>query len=214
MRRIVLISLFSTIILLSAGCKKIIDPELDYSPRSYISEAEGGTFIFNIECNTTWTIEDYGSTITATITPLEGEGNDVVTVVIPENKTGATEQVKFKITAQGTEEYVVDYATITINPALFVWVDNSKIELPAAGGGRLVHVTANKPWSANGVTVTKSGSNTSWCNITYLESQSNLELNISADANKSGQTRYATFTLSLDEYPNVNCVIEVSQESL
>lgn len=214
MKRIITFALVAAVGFLSVGCKKVVEPELDYYPKSFISEAEGGTYTFKIECNTTWTIEDSKSTVSATIQPLQGEGNDVVTVTVPENNTGAVQQVRIKISAKGTETVVVDYGTITINAKPFIGIDNSRIELPAQGGGRLVHVTANGPWSANGVTVTKAGSNSSWCDITRLESDNNIELNISAGANESGDPRYAKFILSLDANPDVNCVVEVSQEAL
>ena len=214
MKRFLTSSLIVLTVIFSVGCKKTIDPEVTVSPRAQMSDYKGGTFTYKITCNTTWEVEDYESTIEATVTPTSGEGNDVVTVTLPENTTFTEQQYKFQVTAKGTDQKDFAYGVVSIKPTPFIYVDNSSIELPAEGGGRLVHVTAIGDWFANGFTVTKGGSNTSWCNVTVLESSKNKEINISADVNDTGVPRYAQFVLSLNDYPDVKCVIDIQQQPL
>lgn len=199
----------------ATGCHKKLEPTLEIVPSSQSADYRGGVFEFQIKCNTVWSVEDANSTIVpSSFSPETSEKDGILTVAVPENNTKSAAQVRLRIKAEGSETNIYEYVIVTLSGKPFVEVDNSSIELPASGGGRLVHVSASSAWSAKGVTVTKAGTNDSWCSATALEASNNIELNLSADANNTGAARYAQFVLSLDNDPTVKCTVEVCQPSL
>ena len=203
------------IVLAATGCHKKLTPELEVVPSSQSGDYRGGVFDFQIKCNTVWSVEASDSTIEPSdYSPVSAEGDGTLTIAVPENESKSAQQVRLRIKAEGDESNLYEYVVVTLSGKPFIEVDNSRIELPASGGGRLVHVSASSLWSAKGVTVTKAGTNDSWCNATALNSDGNIELNLSADANNSGRERYALFTLSLDNDSSVQCTVEVCQKSL
>ena len=215
MKKLHYILFIAAIALAATGCHKKLTPELEIVPSSQSGDYRGGVFDFQVKCNTVWSVEESDSTIEPSdFAPVSGEGDGTLTIKVPENDSKSAVQVRLRIKAEGDETNLYEYVIVTLSGKPFIEVDNSSVELPAAGGGRLVHISASSSWNAKGITVTKAGTNDSWCNATALEADGNIELNLSADVNDSGNTRFARFTLSLDNDPSVMCTVDVCQSSL
>ncbi|MBP5504492.1 MAG: BACON domain-containing protein [Bacteroidales bacterium] len=161
-----------------------ITPSLNYVPYT------GGTVDVTIMTELPWKVV-LEEGCPATVSKVNGVGDDVVRVDIPATENWTTSCVKVQFYCRSTAGSSYKYAYITQGYKPYISVSGEAPTLPAEGGILQLYVTANAPWTASsdtpGVTFQPAG-----------EGIGSFTVNVNVPANTTGAVRKITVIFAID----------------
>lgn len=167
------------------------EPKITVSSNFSELSASGGEVELAVYSNASWSASC--STSGVSISPRSGEGDDVVTVSIPETTSAREIRVEFTATLNGKS--VNDSVTISQNgvePELSLLLNDTS-NIPATGGEFGISVTSNASWRAtcatSGVSISpKSGNGNGSVTVTVPATTTSREIVVKFTANLNGKT--------------------------
>lgn len=189
-----------------AACKDPVTPDASIEPRSVSMDYNGGTSVFALTCNTTWTAscdyEDVG------IHPDSGEGNASVTVTVPPSVYEETQVIRISVVAANNETESTHTARhiITLEAKPFIRLAQTSGYVSPDGGGVRLDVYSNKTWTAK-------ADPADFVTLSQAEGSDNAALTVTVPENNTGASRTAHITLSLKDVPGVSAEYALTQNA-
>ena len=168
------------------------------SPDTLYMASTGGSTSLSVTSNSTWILE--GSDIVAYLSPMSGNGDANVSVVIDVNSS-ADPRTGF-IRALHNGEVASEIIIVQEGKPDLLETDVTEITAPAEGGEYNIHVTSNQFWSAM--------TSELWMSITPTEGFGNGDITLTINPLNSTRPRTGTITIKAESGKKVT--IEVKQQ--
>lgn len=186
--------------MLSTSCDKEIETMLTTSTQSLQFTAEGGSQTFKVQSNNSWAI--IPSSNFATVSPMTGNGDATVVVILPEYEKMESRSCTLSILSDdGTKSVTVAIeqkgatATLDVDMKELIFEATAKCE-------RTIKVTSNTSWSVSNLP--------SWLNASTSSGNKDASITFTtASDNNSSKAREAEVTIS--EQSGKSCTVKVSQ---
>lgn len=123
-----------------------IEPIVLLSPDTLFVPYSGATRSITVTANTTWNLE--GSPFVANISPVSGDGDATVSVIIDVNSN--EEPRNGYIRARHNGQLMSQTIIVQEGKPDLLEVDITEITAPVAGGTYTIHLTSNQSWSIEG----------------------------------------------------------------
>ncbi len=199
------LAIISAVAVLTA-CDDIVTPNASIEPRSVAMDCNGGTSVFALTCNTTWTAScDYED---VKIHPSEGDGNASVTVTVPPSIYEETQVIRISVVAANdeTESTYTARHIITLEAKPFLRLARTDGYVSPDGGGVRLDVYSNKAWSVKAEPA-------DFVTLSQTEGENNASLTVTVPENNTGSARSSHITLSLKDVPGVSAEYTLTQNA-
>ena len=194
MRKILLLTLF-TIIVLASSCEKEIPATLTLSVGTVDIANYDGAVSFNVTSNNTWTVSTTESWLTFSKTTGSGDGS--VTISAANNFTSTSRSATVKVTCKE----LVRTITVTQTNSLLT-TDVVELSYQKEAGSKSVIITSNTKWDI------QIPSNTPWITSNTLTGVGNGQILLTVQENTAQSVRNATITIL---YATANRTVIVTQ---
>lgn len=186
-------TIVSAVVALTA-CDKVVTPDASIEPRTAVVDYDGGTSVFALTCNTTWTATcDYEE---VTVTPSSGEGDATITVTVPPSTYEDTRSIRVTVVAANDESTTTHTARhiITLAAKPFIRLASNEGYVSPDGGGVRIDVYSNRAWSV-------SSDRPDLVTVSPASGLNNGSVAVSVPENATGSARTSRITVSLVDFP-------------
>ena len=185
------------------SCTETFSPTIRITPSLNYVPYTGGTVDVTIMTDLPWKVV-MDEECPATVSKVNGVGDDVVTVTIPATESWTTSCVKVQFYCRSNSSYNYKYAYITQGYKPYIAVEGESGTIAAEGGTLQLVVTANETWKAScataGVVVSPA-----------TEDTGNFTVIVTVPANTTGDVRKITVKFALDSDNSVSDSFEFYQ---
>jgi len=175
-------------------------PELSVAPLVRNVSAPAGNTTFSVSSTLDWTVSE--SVPWFTVDPMNGNGDETLTVTYSENTAPGSRTGEITLSAEGASDVVLTVNQAALIPALSVTPLNRDVSPPA--GSTSFNINSNTGWTVS--------EGVPWINVLPMSGTGNETLTVNYSENATGSTRVGSITITVTG-GSPSQTVTVTQES-